>query len=186
MTEEQPVAGTEATPPEGSPPEPATVEQVEAEWKHRVSQKDKAHAAETKALRDQIAALSATAGSAQQQADGSLSELDVLKRQLAESEKRHQETQAQYEARLRATKFPNAAEALDPTALATMDEARLAGLEARLSAPAPRPFPVDPSTPPRAPSAGAKPIEEKTSAELREDLRRMSGQIAAEMGRSPD
>ena len=183
MTEEQVVEGTEAT-PEGSPPSPPpTPEQVEAEWKHRVSQKDKAHAAETKSLRDQIAALSATSGSAQQQAEGSLSEAEALRQQLAQAQKALAQKDAEHTASLRSVKYPNAAEALEPSALAQMDEAKLAGLEARLSAPPRSTLPVDPSTPPRTPSAGPKPIEEKTSAELREDLRRMSPQIAAEMGR---
>lgn len=185
MTEERSVEGTEAT-PEGSSTEPSTPEQVEAEWKYRVSQKDKAHAAETKALRDQIAALSATSGSAQQQAEGSLSEAEALRQQLALAQKTLAQKDAEHTAQLRSVKFPNAADALDPSALAAMDEAKLAGLEARLSAPGPRTLPVDPSTPPRQPSGAAKPIEEKTAAELREDLRKMAPQITAEMGRLPD
>jgi hypothetical protein len=185
LTEEQVVGGTEVTPP-GSPPEPPTPEQVEAEWKHRVSQKDKAHAAETKNLRDQIAALSGVASTAEQTATGSLSEAEALRQQLATAQKTLQQKDAEHAAQLRTIRFPNAAEALDASALAAMDEAKLAGLEARLSAPAPRGIPIDPSTPPRAPSGGGKPIEEKTSAELREDLRRMAPQIIAEMGRQPD
>jgi hypothetical protein len=185
LTEERSVEGTTEATPEGSPQEPPTVEQVEAEWKHRVSQKDKAHAAEAAELRRQIAALSVTSSSAQQQADGSLTEAETLKKQLAESQQRERALQAQHTAELRAVKYPNAADALDPTALAQMDEAKLAGLEARLSAPATPTRPVDPSTPPRQPASGAKPIEEKTAAELREDLRLMSPQIVAELGR-PD
>lgn len=181
MTEERSVDGAEAT-PEGSPQQPPTPEQVEAEWKYRVSQKDKAHAAETKALRDQIAALSGTAGAAQEQATGSLSEAQALRQQLDDAQKALDQRDAQHRTEVRAIRFPASAEVLDASALAAMDEAKLAGLEARLSAPA-RTLPVDPSTPPRQQSGASKPVHEKTSAELREDLRRMSPQIAEQWGR---
>lgn len=185
MTEERSVESAESTPPEeGSTQQLPTPEQVEAEWKYRVSQKDKAHAAETKSLRDQLAALSGVASTAEQTASGSLSEAEALKRQLVETQRLLQQKDAEHSSQLRAIRFPAAAEVLDASALAAMDEAKLAGLEARLSAPAPRGLPVDHSTPPRTPPSAQKPIEEKTSAELRDDLRKMSPQIIAEMGRS--
>ena len=184
MTEERSVDDAGTT--NGSPQQPSTPEEVEAEWKYRVSQKDKAHAAETKSLREQIAALSATSGSAQQQAQGSLSENEALRRQLAENQKALQQMDAQHRVEVRAIRFPASADVLDANALAAMDEAKLAGLEARLSAPAPRGLPIDPSTPARVQSGAPKPIEEKTSAELREDLRRMAPQIAEQWGRVSD
>ena len=189
MTEQASVEATIATPAVEAPvaeaaesqkPAP-TVEQVEAEWKHRVSQKDLAHNAEQKSLRDRIATLEGTTTTAQAVANGSVGEVDGLKKLLADSQKTNTQQQQQHQVDLRVVKFPAAAEALDPGALAVMDEAKLAGLEARLTAPASgKAVPVDPSSPARD-SSVPRPLSEKTTKELKADLERLSPQFAAEM-----
>lgn len=186
MTEQQPVEGTTATPaPEGEKPAegsqeaPATrnAEEVEAEYKARLSGKDRAHAAEVATLKSQIEALSGEKAQATSQAEGTLSEVDQLKRQLSEAQKNAKQQEQQYTATLRSTKYPYAAEALDPQVLATMDEGKLAGLDARLK-PNTRPGAgVDPSTPPRE-TAAPKPIDEKSAAELKQDLARFGPAFA--------
>lgn len=179
MTEQQPVEATPATPTEESQEPAPTAEQVEAEYKARLSGKDKAHAAETKTLRDRIAELEGGRQAAQAAQAGSEQDADALRAQLDQERKAFQQEREQHTAELRSTKYPFAAEALDPQVLASMDEAKLAGLEARLT-PSRTPVGMDPSTPPRN-AVAPKPVEEKTSAELREDLRAMSGQLAAEL-----
>ena len=182
MTDQQPVEATPATPEaapaaESQAPAPTrTAEEVEAEYKARLSGKDRAHAATEQALRDQIAALQGEKTTAQQQADGTLSEVDALKAQLKAEQEARRKDSMEYQQTLRSTKYPNAADALDATTLATMDEAKLAGLEARLTQ-APTPRPVDPNTPPATPSAPAS--TDKTAAELKEDLRKMAPDFAA-------
>jgi hypothetical protein len=153
-----------------------TPEQVEAEWQAKQTALGRAHAAETQVLRDQVKALQAAQTPAT--GDGSASEAE-LKRQLAEAQKTLQQREQEYTAGLRAAKYPHAAEALDPTALAAMDEAKLAGLNERLAPQQSRPFGVDPSTPPR--EVGEKPFEEKSLAELKADLVKYSPQFAAEI-----
>jgi hypothetical protein len=154
-----------------------TPEQVEAEWSAKQAALGRQYAAETKALREQVSALQASQSTAQQVVSGTQSEAEALKQQLAESQKQLQQREQEYTADLRATKYPNAAEALDPQVLATMDEAKLAGLEARLT---PSRFAIDPSTPARTSSA-PKNIEDKTLDELKADLARMGPAFAEEM-----
>lgn len=154
-----------------------TPEQVEAEWQAKQTALGRAHAAETQVLRDQLKA--AQAAQTPATGDSSASEAE-LKRQLADAQKTLQQREQEYTAGLRAAKYPHAADALDPTALAAMDEAKLAGLNERLAPqPASRSFGIDPSTPPRA--VGEKPIEEKSLAELKADLVKYGPQFAAEL-----
>lgn len=184
MTDQNPVEGTPATPAPATPaaPEspviPPTVETVEAEYKARLSGKDRAHAATEQALRDQIAALEGDKTTAKAAADGSLSETDALKAQLKAEQDGRKKDSLGYTQTLRTTKYPEAAATLDAATLATMDEARLAGLEARLTQ-APTPAPVDPSTPPRTTDAPAS--TEKTAAELEKDLERLAPEFAASL-----
>jgi len=184
LTDQTPVEGTPATPAAAAPaaPEspviPPTVETVEAEYKARLSGKDRAHAATEQALRDQIAALEGDKTVAKVAADGSLSEVDALKAQL-KTEQDGRKTDARgYQQTLRTNKYPEAAATLDAATLALMDEAKLAGLEARLTQ-APPPAAVDPSTPPRAPAAPES--SEKTAAELEADLERLAPEFAASL-----
>ena len=188
MTDQQHVEATPSTPPPAAETPPATESQdpaptrtadsVEAEWKNRVSSKERYFAATEKSLRDQIASLEAGQETAQKAADGNLSEVDALKAQLkAEKDARKQE-KANATATLRTTKYPEAASTLDVSTLASMDEAKLAGLEARLTQ-APTPAPVDPSTPPRATAAPES--TDKSAADLKADLERLSPDFAASL-----
>lgn len=186
MTEQAPVEATQATPeaaaPESQPAEssaPApTAAQVEAEYKARLSGKDKAHAAETAELRRQLEAAQQTSQTAATESSTKDATVEDLQRQLAEAQKTAKQQQQDFQQTLRSTKYPHAAEALDPQTLATMDEAKLAGLDARLK-PSAAPAPVDPNTPPAG--EAPKPTSEKSVEELRADLARESANFAAQI-----
>ena len=185
MTEQVPVEGTPATPTpatEGSPAVPATersAAEVEAEYKARLSGKDRAHAAEAAELRRQLEAAQATGTAKATEAGAASDEVTELRRQLQASEQTNQRQQADYSAQTRAVKYPQAAEALDAQTLATMDEGKLAGLNARLTPTSP-PVRVDPNTP-----AGAvvvpKPTSEKSSKELKADLARQGAAFSEQL-----
>lgn len=192
MTDQQAEQATQATPSseagaEGAAPsqeastqQPTrTVEQVEAEWQSRHTALGRQHAAEVASLKAQLE----TAQKAERQDTSGTSdagnEVEALKRQLAEAQKAQQQQAQQYTAELRKTKYPYAADALDPEMLATMDEAKLAGLEARLKPSRPG-MPVDPNTPQGGKQA-PKPMEEKSAKELKADLARMGAGFAAEL-----
>jgi hypothetical protein len=151
-------------PPVGA--EPRTVEQVEAEYRARQAGKDR----ENEALRAELQrfkdAEARTRDEAESKRIAEQGEIESLKARLTESE----QTRALEARRYR---YPNASDALDPSALMAMDEAKLQGLEARLTvkgAAAPAPY-VDPNTPPRNPTA-PQPTGPKSSDELKADLER--------------
>jgi len=179
MPQSAPDAGQ--TPPTGAaePPKVRTPEEVEAEWSAKQASLGRQYAAENKSLRDQIEALKASQQSAVETVTGTQTEAETLRKQMADLQKQLQQREQEYTASLRATKYPAAAEALDPQVLASMDEAKLAGLEARLTPQRP-PIGIDSSTPPRT-SAAPKSIEEKSVDELRADLERMAPEFDAEM-----
>jgi hypothetical protein len=170
--EEQPTTteDTQSEAVEGKAPQ--SVEEVEAIWKTRVSNKDKSHAAETKVLRDRLAALEATATAKAQSATEANSATDQWKTMYdAEVEARKRDQEA-YAADVRSAKYPQAAEALDAMALVQMDEAKLAALNARLTEDeVPTGGPIDPSSPRRSQSP-PKPVEAKSVAELEADLQK--------------
>jgi hypothetical protein len=164
-------AGTTATPSSeaGTTQPTRTAEQVEAEWQSRHTALGRQHAAEVQSLKDQLAAAQASQQSATTNSAEAGNEVEALKRQLAEAQKAQQTQAQQYATELRTTKYPYAAEALDPQSLASMDEAKLAGLNARLAPQTSRPGAgIDPSTPPR--DTAQKPISEKTAAELKAEI----------------
>jgi hypothetical protein len=178
--EQQAVGEAEATPETGSQAQTPTAEQVEAEYKARLSGKDKAHAAETATLRSQIAALEASQKDSTQR---TATENDAIKTELENTKKQLVQTQRDALVTTRAARFPNAAEALEPDVLASMDEAKLAGLEARL-APASAGLPPLASSTPAKASTAPKPQSEKTVAELEADLRRFGPQFEQEIRRN--
>jgi hypothetical protein len=144
-----------------------------------LSGKDKAHAAEVAALRAQLESEQGHAQTATQQQEAAGDEVAALKRQLAEAQKQNQTQQRDFQQTIRSTKYPYAAEALDPETLATMDEAKLAGLDARLKPSTPV-VPVDPNTP-QGGTTAPKPPSEMSSKELKEQLARQAGQFAEEL-----
>lgn len=169
MAEEQ----TPATEPETSAPaEPeeevsgaSSLEEVEAYWRKRMSNSDKAHAAAEKALREQLERVSSPAGD-----KGSSSEVqsDVLK----ELQTKLQQAEARAtQAELR-SKYPAALEAVGEAAT-YMDEARLAALNESLNFDAKRPTRIDSNNPSRSVTT-AKPVEEKSIDELLADLKTMA------------
>jgi hypothetical protein len=154
----------EATPPAAGEvtPEATTPEQVEAIWKNRVAGKDRAHAAAEAALRDQIADLNRRLEGKQAVDAENMSDVERANARAEAAEQRAQAAEQQRLLDVRAVKYAAAAEALDdPAQLATMDEAKLAALNARLTGdetPPPPPTVIDPnaarrpgSTPPAAP-----------------------------------
>jgi hypothetical protein len=154
---------TEVTPPAAGEvtPEAATPEQIEAIWKNRVAGKDRAHAASEAALRDQIAELNTRLAGKQAVDAENMTEVERANARAEAAEQRAQAAEQQRLLDVRSVKYAAAAEALDdPAQLATMDEAKLAALNARLAGdetPTPPPV-IDPnaarrpgSTPPAAP-----------------------------------
>lgn len=186
-----PPSGTEATPPEppaegqnGSPAPNLTVEEVENQWRHRVSQKDRAHAAAEQALRDENDALkrrleattaprpqssgqSATGG-------GNDQEVEALRAQLDEQRRA---TEAERQARVieqRKAKYPALARGIGDAGssiFSTADEATLAKLNAQYDD-GTSTGTFASATPRRTPPSPAKPLGEMTKAELEAELAR--------------
>jgi hypothetical protein len=82
---------------------------------------------------------------------------------------------------VRRSRFPLSSEALDDQTLAAMDEARLAGLEARLTPQVSRPAPVVVSPTAQRDVHMPKGIDEKTADELKADLARESDSFARDL-----
>jgi hypothetical protein len=171
-------------PPEGTPSQPLTAEEVEAQWKHRVSQKDRAHAAAEQALRDenvalqrQLSALTAaprTPASGQSAPAGDDPTVTALREQLANSQ-RAIETERQ--ARVldtRKAKYPALAQQVGDAGssiFATADEATLARLNALADSSSGGTFaPTSPRRP--GPAPAPKALGEMSKAELEDQMRR--------------
>jgi len=170
-------------PPEGTPGQPLTAEEVENQWKHRVSQKDRAHAAAEQALREendalkrQMQALStprppANGQSAQQ---GDDRQVEALREQLAQSQRA---IEAERQARVldtRKAKYPALAQQLGEAGdgiFSTSDEASLAKLNALADSSSGGTFAP---TSPRRPTSGPapKPLGEMSKDELEAHMRR--------------
>jgi hypothetical protein len=177
VTEERsPAESTEngATGPTGDAVEqqPQSVEDVEAFWRNRFSSRDRAHNAETAALKAQIAALQtapATPPAGETPEAARIRELEAALQQA--------NTARQAEA-LR-SQYPMASAVLGD-ATTNVPPATLAAIEAAIdrgeSPVQPR---VDPNMAPRGNSAiqpqAAKPVTQKTKDELLGDLRRLAG-----------
>lgn len=158
----------------GEPAEPqaessgaSTLEEVEAFWRNRISGTDRAHAATEKALREQIAQLEQRTRAL---AEGKKPESDPSAARIAELERLLQQTEAQRAVDLRKSKYPNAAQSLGD-GIASIDEATLAGLEARLAPQPPKPPVPQANNPSRqAGTPTGKPLTEMTTAELKAQL----------------
>ena len=179
--------GTEVTPP--APPatdvdaaaaavtdSQRTPEEIEAIWKNRIAGKDRAHAAEAATLRQQVEEANRRAAAAearkQQEDEADMSEADQWKRRAEEAERKAEAAERQRVLDVRSAKYAAASELLDEAALVSMDEAKLAALNARLSdEEAPQPSLVDPNTPRRSSSSTTAP-RERSIAEMEEDLKR--------------
>lgn len=179
VTPETPPEGA----PEGSPAQPLTAEEVENQWRHRVSQKDRAHAAAEQALRDENDALkrrldATTAprpqSSGQSASAGNDGEVVALREQL-EEQRRATETERQ--ARIiesRKAKYPALAREVGDAGtsiFATADEATLAKLNARADDGS-QTGTFASASPRRPAPASAKPLGEMTKAEIELELRK--------------
>jgi hypothetical protein len=169
--------------PEGSPAQPLTAEEVEAQWKHRVSQKDRAHAAAEQALRDENDALkrrldATTAprpqSSGQSGSAGNDGEVEALRQQL---EAQRRETETERQARViesRKAKYPALARGIGDAGssiFSTADEATLAKLNAQYDDGSSTGTFAS-ATPRRTQAPPAKALGDMNKAELEAELRR--------------
>lgn len=152
-----------------------SVEEVEAFWRNRSSGKDRAHNAETQALRAQIEALKAQPAPAPVGESPEAARIRELEANL------QQERVARAAAQLQA-QYPMAAGVLGDS-IAALPPEKIAAIEAAFDngqVPVGRPPIIDPNAAPRrSPGApggptGAKPLNEKTKDELLADLRRLA------------
>jgi hypothetical protein len=146
--------------------QPQTVEEAEAIWKNRMSGKDRAHAAETAALKAQMEALIKNQPPAQGESPEA-ARVKELEAALA----------AEKAARLQ-TKYPLAAGVLGD-AMTSLPEEKLAAIEAGFDSGAPAVNPIiDPNAAARrgtgVPGTAAKPLNEKSKDELLGDLRKLA------------
>jgi hypothetical protein len=172
-------------PPNGAEVDPLagkTVEDVDRDWRYRVGQKDRAHAAAEQALRDQIASLEAQNKARGQQAGGQSSgqapatgedpQLAFLREQLATAK---QETEAERKLRIvetRRAKYPHLSKQVgNDTSIFEADEATLARLNAQLDDEA-NVSPLAPTSPRKGAPAPAKNVNDMTKAELEAEMKR--------------
>ncbi len=183
----EPTEGTEVTEPAAT--QPRTMEELAAELaetKARLAGKDRAYAAEAKALRDRLSTY-------EQVEAKKRSEEEEARRQNMTAEQRMQdqitaltrqleEKDRNYTVELRKTRFPNVSAELDENVLAVADEGKLASLEAKLTAGlgVEPPSMIDKNSVARTGSGPISP-REKTSEELIADLQREGPAFAREL-----
>ena len=183
-----PVPSPEAQPPEGqqpegSPQQPLTAEEVENQWKHRVSQKDRAHAAAEQALREENDALKRQMQAltsqprptnGQSAPAGPDPQVQSLQEQLAASQRA---IEAERQARVtdtRKAKYPALATQVGDAGASifqTADEATLAKLNALADSSSGGTFaPTSPRRP--GPAPAPKPLGEMNKQELEDQMRK--------------
>ena len=194
-----PATGEPASPAEGQPPAqgepnaegtqqaPTTVEETEKLWQHRVSQKDKAHAAAEQALRDendalkrQMAALSQprSQSNGQSGTQGNVqvnAEAEALRQQLADNQRALEDEKKQRTLDARRAKYPSLAKNVGDAGIDifnTSDEATLARLNAQLDDGSSGTGTFAPTSPRRPAPAPAKQLGEMSKAEIEDQLRR--------------
>lgn len=145
-----------------------TVEEIEASWQHRFSQRDKAHNAETAALKAQIDALKAAPAKAPEGESPEASRVRELEAAL-------QQERAARQAAVLQSKYPMASAVLGDSIIG-MPEEKIAAAEAAMEATGGKPI-IDPNAAPRRGAAmqtTTKPISEKSKDELLGDLRKLA------------
>jgi hypothetical protein len=165
-----------AAQPEGSAePAPQTPEEVEAIWRNRFSQRDRAHNAEVQSLREQLTALQ-SAPPSQPPADGSNPDGGYKARWEQTQRELEQERQARAIDSRRAKYSALAGEVPPEDGMwASANDETLARLNATLNGPAPAPEPtglIDRNNPRRDTPASAKPVEQMSKDELLRELER--------------
>lgn len=146
-----------------------TVEEVNASWQHRFSQRDRAHNAETAALKEQIEALKTAPKSPPEGESPEAARVRALEAELQQERAARQAVTLQ-------TKYPNAAAVLGES-MVNLPVEKLAAIEAMYEDGAGSPPIIDPNSAPRrgaATAPAAKPINEKSKDELLGDLRRLA------------
>jgi hypothetical protein len=167
-----PAAETASSPAEDEGQTPQSVEDVETIWKTRVSNKDKAHAAEVAVLRQQVADKDRQLQAKAQTDSANQSDADQWKSRYEAEVKAREDQQSQNLADVRKAKYPSAADVLDAMSLVQMDEGKLAALNSRLTEDeTPTGGHVDPSAPRRT-SSPPRPLEAQSVAELEAELAR--------------
>jgi hypothetical protein len=170
-------APAEAAPEGSAPPVPQTPEDVEAIWRNRFSQRDRAHNAEVESLRSQMETLQR---SVEARADGQPVQSNGEPSYKARYEATQRELEVERQARQtteRRLRYPALAGEVapdDPMWVSSRDET-LARLNATFAAP-PRPEPtghVDANNPVRQ-TVTNKPIAEMTKDELLNELRNLA------------
>ena len=179
---EQPGTQAEGT-PEGSPGQPLTAEEVENQWRHRVSQKDRAHAAAEQALRDENDALkrrldATTAPRSQSNGQsgsaGNDAEVEALRQQLEEQRRATAAEQAARVIEQRKAKYPALAKEIGEagnSVFANADEATLARMNAKYDDGSSTGT-FAPTAPRRAAMTPPKALGEMTKAEIEQELRK--------------
>jgi len=176
--------GEGTTPPEEagvSDDTPAlSVEEVENRWKHRVSQKDRAHAAAEQALREENDALRRQLEGSRARSDGQSGngggsgDAAYLREQLAQKDREIEQERRERQAESRRAKYPALSQSLGEGGsgiFATADDATLARLNA-LADDETSGSTFAPTTPRKPAPVAPKPLEEMSKAELELALRR--------------
>lgn len=178
VTEGQPAEGSQ----QGQPPQ--TVEEVEAAWQHRVSQKDKAHAAAERALRDELDAVKRqlsvltqppAQSNGQSGTQGEDPQVQALRDELARQKREAEEATRKANLEARRQKYPSLAKRVGEAGIdifGTTDEATLAKLNAELDDGSSGQGTFAPTSPRRPPTAtAAKSLTEMNKDELEAKLR---------------
>jgi hypothetical protein len=167
----------------GTAGQPLTAEEVENQWRHRVSQKDRAHAAAEQALRDENDALRRSLAAQQKprsQSSGQSGEgntdsaVEALREEL---EEQRRATEAEKQARVieqRKAKYPALARGVGEagsSVFSTADEATLAKLNAQYDDGSSTGT-FAPTSPRRAAQTPSKGLNDMSKAELELELRR--------------
>ena len=176
--------GEGTTPPEEagvSEDTPAlSVEEVESRWKHRVSQKDRAHAAAEQALREENDALRRQLEGSRARSDGQSGnggnggDTAYLREQLALKDREIEQERQARQAESRRAKYPALSQSLGEGGsgiFATADDATLARLNA-LADDETSGSTFAPTTPRKPAPVAPKPLGEMSKAELELALRR--------------
>jgi hypothetical protein len=166
---------------------PSSVEEVEAQWRNRMSQLDKAHNAEVEALRrtlaDREAAEAKRRGELEQVRLAGLSEAERVAAERDQYKTLLEQERVGRVIDTRKARYPAAAQNLGDDVLAQMDEGRLAALETRLAGQTVNPPSlIDPNsavrnTTPSAPAGDGS----RTSDELKADLAKYGPEFAREI-----
>lgn len=184
--------GQQQTPPAGTPPDSSgqddsvqglSVEDVDARWRHRVSQKDKAHAAAEQALREENDRLrqqlsrppSGQSGTAPNGAgNASNGDAEYWREQATQREREVEQERALRAAEAKRAKYPALAAQVGDAGsgiFSTADDATLARLNALADDEASGST-FAPTTPRKAAPAKPKSLAEMDKAELEQELKR--------------